>query len=78
MEEQPNLEQGPEAKTESQKIADELRGLGEELGFDSETCDEIAEMPFDDAFETAFGYLTQAGLDPEEVLVDFLEPDPKP
>ncbi len=75
MEDHLHIEQGPEAKTESQKIADELRSVGEELGFDPETCDEIARMPFDDAFETAFSYLTQAGLDPEEVLSNFLNPN---
>jgi hypothetical protein len=31
-------------------------------------------MDFEDAFETAYSYLTQAGEDPEEHLADFLEP----
>lgn len=57
----------------SQEIGSSLRALGEEHGFDKETCDEIAELPFDEAFETAYGYLVQAGLDPDEVLADFME-----
>jgi hypothetical protein len=65
-----------ENKTPSQKIAGILREFGEELGFDSETCDEIAVMPFDEAFETAYGYVTQADLDADEVLADFIE-EPK-
>jgi len=30
-------------------------------------------VPFEEAFETAFGYLTQAGLDADEVLAPFME-----
>ena len=55
------------------EIANILRGYGEEHGFDSETCDEIAVMPFPDAFETAYGYLAQAGLDPDVVLASFMQ-----
>ncbi len=58
----------------SQEIGDTLRALGEEHGFDKETCDEIAELPFDEAFETAYGYLVQAGFDTDEILADFIEP----
>jgi len=57
----------------SRKIAETLRALDKDFGFDSETCGEIAEMPFEDAFETAYSYLVQADLDPEEVLADFIE-----
>jgi hypothetical protein len=64
---------GHEEKTPSQKIAGILRELGEELGFDSETCDEVAAMSFEKAFETAYGYVTQAGLDADEILADFTE-----
>lgn len=71
MEELSNLES---ECTESQHIAEILTRYGEEHGFDTETCDEIASMDFPDAFETAFGYLAQAGLDPEEVLASFIEP----
>jgi hypothetical protein len=65
-------EQG-EIKTPSEEISEGLGRLGEELGFDSVTCDEIAVMPFDEAFESAYGYLTQAGLDADEILADFIE-----
>ena len=58
---------------QSKRIAETLRALGEDFGFDSETCDEIAKMPLEDALETAYGYLVQAGLDPEEILSDFME-----
>jgi len=58
---------------QSKKIAETLESLGEDFGFDKDTCDEIAEMSFDDAFETSYSYLVQAGLDPEEVLADFME-----
>jgi hypothetical protein len=59
--------------TTSHKIAEVLRGLGEEYGFDYETCDEIVAMPFEVAFETAYSYLTQAGLDADEILAEFVE-----
>ena len=65
---------------QSIEIANILRDLDKkfdgELGFDQETCEEIADAPFEEAFETAYSYLVQAGLDPEEVLSDFLE-EPK-
>ena len=57
----------------SGKIAETLGYFGEDFGFDEETCAEIAEMPFEEAFETAYGYLAQAGIDPEEALCDFME-----
>ena len=60
--------------TQSHEIAQLLRSLGEGLGFDEETCNEIANMAFEEAFETAYGYLTQAGLEADEVLADFLNP----
>lgn len=67
-----NIEEN-EILFKSKKIAETLKALGENFGFDDETCVEIAEMPFEDAFESAYGYLVQAGLDPEEVLADFIE-----
>lgn len=76
-------ELGPskEHKLASQQIADRLRALGEEHGFDKETCDEIAGLPPDEAYEAAYGLIMQAGLDPDEliadpdeVLADFKEP----
>ncbi|HLG91328.1 MAG TPA: hypothetical protein VI336_04190 [Candidatus Saccharimonadales bacterium] len=69
------MEQEPsqEAESNSREIADLVKEFGEEFGFDEETCEEIAAMPFEDAFETTYGYLTQAGLDPDEVLAPFIE-----
>lgn len=59
--------------TPSREIADILSGYGEELGFDAETVEEVANQPFEEAFETAYSYLTQAGLDADEVLDNFIE-----
>ncbi len=70
MEDQPS----PEAEKSGQEIADVLSKYGEEHGFDPETCEEVATLPFDEAFEAAYGYLTQAGLDPETILSTFMEP----
>lgn len=69
-------EPGSEAEKDagSQEIVDVLRDYGEDHGFDPETCDEIAALPFPEAFEAAYGYLSQAGLDPEEVLSRFMQP----
>lgn len=64
-----------EPRATSQEIAGML-GLnyGEGAGFDEETLHEIAEQPTEDAFETAFSYLTQAGFDADEALAPWLEP----
>jgi hypothetical protein len=63
-----------EPKTPSQEIADTLAGTyGEEAGFDEETLEEIATQPFEEAFETAYSYLTQAGLDADIVLAPWME-----
>lgn len=56
-----------------EKLVETVRLIGEEFGFDDETCDEIAELSFEEAIETAYGYLAQAGFDPDEVLADFIE-----
>lgn len=69
MEEHPSQE----SENSSQGIADVLSRYGEEHGFDPETCEEVAALPFEEAFSTAYGYLAQAGLDPEEVLANFME-----
>lgn len=69
MEEQLN----PEIEMPGKEISDILEQYGEEHGFDAETCEEIAAMEFPDAFETAFSYLTHAGLDPDEILATFME-----
>ncbi|MBP9813450.1 hypothetical protein H6794_02480 [Candidatus Nomurabacteria bacterium] len=54
------------------EIADVLAPF-EDDGFDPETRNEIAVLPFDEAFETAYGYLMQAGLDADEILSPFME-----
>lgn len=64
----------PESSDErwlSYRLANRLTSIGEEHGFDDETCYEILEMPFPEGFETAYSYLTQAGLDADEVLSEF-------
>lgn len=64
-----------EPKTPSQEIAELLGGTyGEEFGFDNETVGELAELPFVEAFDAAYGYATQAGLDADEVLAPWIEP----
>lgn len=60
-------------KVPSIEIARILSSIGEEYGFDKETVDEIAEMPYTQAFEVAYGYLVQAGLDPDDILAAFTE-----
>ena len=67
------MEQEPNQEELGQELADVLRSYGEERGFDEETCQEVADMPFGEAFEVAYGYLTQAGLDPDEILAPFME-----
>lgn len=57
----------------SDAVADVLRGIGEEYGFDAETCDEVAPHPFDEAFEIAYGHILQAGLDPDILLGSFTD-----
>ena len=71
MEEQPGLESEPEVL--GSEIAEILKPYGEKHGFDLETCDEIAALPFEEAFETAYGYLVQTGLDPDEILAEFMQ-----
>ena len=50
-----------------------LRDIGEEAGFDEETCAEIASSSLEEAFEIAYGYLTQAGFDADGVLAPWME-----
>jgi hypothetical protein len=71
MEEKPDFEIGLEVL--SKEIAGILRGLGEEHGFDELTCEEIESMPYEEAFDTAYGYITQAGLDADEILAALIE-----
>lgn len=56
----------------SSEIADALAPF-EDDGLDIETRVEIALMPFDEAFEAAYGCLMQAGLDADEILASFME-----
>lgn len=60
-------------KLPSIEIARILSELGEEYGFDEETVAEISDLPYDQAFEAAYGYLLQAGLDPDDILAVFIE-----
>ena len=72
-------EADPESSDEgwlSYRLANRLSSIGKEHGFDDETCYEILEVPFSEGFETAYGYLVQAGLEPDEVLAQFIE-EPK-
>jgi hypothetical protein len=62
-----------EAKGLSQKIARILGELGNDYGFDLETVQEIAGLPFEEAFEMAYSYLMQAGLDADTILAQFTE-----
>lgn len=55
------------------RIASKLSSIGEEHGFDLDTCNEILGMSFAEAYETAYGYLAQAGLDADSILADFTE-----
>ena len=57
-------------------VADVLRDLGEAQGFDPRTCDDVAAQPFDEALQAAYGYLAQAGLDPDELLAAFISTHP--
>lgn len=66
----PELREQP---SPSQEIARVLSELGEKYGFDPQTCAEIAGLPFGEAFQDAYGYLVQAGLDADEILAQFTE-----
>ncbi len=59
----------------SAEIAELLGSLGEDFGFDPETIANIAELPFEEAFEEAYGLLKQAGLDADELLSGWIEGD---
>ncbi|HTE58348.1 MAG TPA: hypothetical protein VK694_06400 [Verrucomicrobiae bacterium] len=52
-----------------------MASLGEDNGFDDQTCYEILDMPLPEAFETAYSYLTQAGLEADTILADYTEAD---
>lgn len=65
--------QAEKLRLPSSEIADVLKGFSEAHGLDIETCAEIASQPFEEAFQTAYSYLTQAGLDADEILARFTE-----
>jgi hypothetical protein len=54
------------------KMADMLHSQYKQNGFDYETCNDIANMTIEEAVETAYRYLVQAGLDPKDVLINYL------
>ncbi len=68
-----NPEEREVEPTPSEKLANILRSYGDDYGMDEETCQEIAEQPFEEAFETSYSYLTSAGLEADIVLADFIE-----
>lgn len=63
-----------EPKTPSQEIAELLgNSFGSDLGFDEETLAELSAQPFEEAFETAYSYLSQAGIGPDVTLAPWVE-----
>ncbi|MBL8158845.1 hypothetical protein JNJ66_00095 [Candidatus Saccharibacteria bacterium] len=67
-------ESEPQPPDFSREIADMLqRELGPDYGFDDETIEEIAALPFEEAFAMAYNYLVQAGADADEVLAPWME-----
>jgi hypothetical protein len=68
-----NNHENNEAENLSFEIAKILGELGSDYGFDPETVQEVARLPFDEAYETAYGYLLQAGLDADDILAQFTE-----
>ena len=59
----------------SAEIASVLARFGEEHGFDAQTLQDIKTLSFEEAFEAGYSFLIQLGLDADEILVDFLEPE---
>lgn len=55
------------------KLVEILQSLDQEYGFDTETIDELSQLSFEEAFSEAYSYITQAGLDPEEILAELME-----
>jgi hypothetical protein len=63
-----------ESKTPGQEIAEMLGStFGPDIGFDEETIAELSTKPFEEAFETAYSYLSQAGVDPDVALAPWVE-----
>lgn len=69
------LEREHDTEPQSGKEIAESLAQYDDYGLDLETRTEIAAMPFDEAFETAYGYLVQAGLDADEILIQFMQPE---
>lgn len=55
------------------KLVEILQSLDQDYGFDTETINELGQLPFEEAFSEAYSYITQAGLVAEEILVELLE-----
>jgi hypothetical protein len=69
-------EKDPETRDEkwmTYRMANKLDSIGEEHGFDLQTCSDLLEMSFPEAFEVAYSYLIQAGLDADSILAEFME-----
>jgi hypothetical protein len=69
-------ESDPESSNEAwmtYRLANRLLSAGEEHGIDFRTCEELLLLDFPDAFEAAYGYLTQAELDADTILAEFIE-----
>jgi hypothetical protein len=63
-------------KLPSIEIARTLSTIGDDFGLDEETIAEMAATPYDQAFETAYGYLIQEGLDADVILSAFIDNTP--
>jgi len=57
----------------SKEIADILRTYGDDYGFDEETCQEVAELPYGDAVELSYNLLTQIGFDAHTILFKYFD-----
>ena len=55
-----------------------VKSMAKPLGFDPETCEELRTQleegaPDEEIFEIAYGHLTQAGANADEVLAPWME-----
>lgn len=57
----------------SVELARVLHTLGQDYGFDNETVAEVAIVPYEQAFEMSYSYITQAGLDADQILSVFVK-----
>jgi hypothetical protein len=69
-EQQPSFEKEP-LPTTGRECAKILTTFGEDYGFDAQTYQEIADLPFAEALSDAYGMLMQAGLDANELLAKY-------